>query len=320
MKLPAPTSGKPSFKHIKINDINRASGHSRKARPISVPNKSMIRLQQAFVSSLRALCIKMPSAKGCLPGCSPAKNIRFHQDLRRKRGFRFNRYFVLYDLKGAYQNVQLSKLVEMGLIIDLETDEDEFRRFLESYCFDSNSEHGGGIYTGSPSSPDLFNLYAECFLDRFLRDISKEHGLTYTRYLDDLVFSSSWPMGQMTRKKICKVIREAGFEISSKKAQVLDLKKGPIVINGIGLRDDGTTFLPRHMLRHIDRLLHATLEGKPKEPVKDLVSRIHGLMGMFHEATKNSAPGRSELQVLQRYETLKQRFGPPPKQKKKRRR
>ncbi|MBX0356076.1 retron Ec67 family RNA-directed DNA polymerase/endonuclease [Halobacillus sp. Nhm2S1] len=81
----------------------------------------------------------------------------------------------------------------------------------------------GKLPQGGPSSPVISNLICE-ILDYRLLKIAKKYKLNYTRYADDLTFSTNekkFPELQMDfYKEISKEIRRAGFIVNEKKKRL----------------------------------------------------------------------------------------------------
>jgi hypothetical protein len=180
--------------------------------------------------------------------------------------------------------------------------------YLKRYC---QSEEGG-LVTGGPASPDLFNLFAECVIDSRLRYVATEcHNLVYTRYLDDLTFSSDNVIGGKKRKQIREVLVSAGFNINHAKSKVLDLAKThqAAVINGVGIERSGRFFLPRKALRELELLLHraSSLVEAGGLPLPDQYV-IHGKMGVFESLTSKTHSTNREKRVLEIYESLCRRL------------
>ena len=75
---------------------------------------------------------------------------------------------------------------------------------------------------GSPASPILTNLMCEK-LDFLLSGLAKRFGLNYTRYADDITFSSLhnvYQKGSDFRKELERIISEQGFTINLKKTRL----------------------------------------------------------------------------------------------------
>jgi len=257
----------PSFESFVIRDRNFLSGID-KFRLVRRQNKAMEMIHQRLRNYLRSLKVSLPFSTAFSPGNSARKNLEKH---------RYNRYFYLIDLKSAFSSVDRNKLTHILCALDQELKNEEVITFLEKYCFSPK----GGLVTGASSSPDLFNIYCSKLLDKPLGDLCQRYGLTYTRYSDDLTFSSSnGPIGCRKRRAIRQIIEEvAGFKVNHRKSAVYDLQKGPIVINGIGLELGGRIFLPRHYLRKIKGLLHKAEKGEVNP------AKVHGRMGTFWQVT-----------------------------------
>ena len=93
--------------------------------------------------------------------------------------------------------------------------------------------HGNALPQGSPCSPIIADLIAH-LLDVRLAQLAKRHKLTYSRYADDITFSTSqksfphsiaspaepggpiWSLG----KKLTREIERAGFVINPKKTRM----------------------------------------------------------------------------------------------------
>lgn len=78
----------------------------------------------------------------------------------------------------------------------------------------------GTLPTGAPSSPVLSNIYCHK-LDLELLKFSKENKLIYTRYADDLTFSSNEKIySKNIIKLISQIVRKYNLEINTKKTKI----------------------------------------------------------------------------------------------------
>lgn len=268
-----------------LTDINPL-GRTSKRRTIQIPNQAMRIVHQRLIRYLRSLRIRSPCALGALPRTSPRKNTEMHRE---------NRFFYLIDLKSAYSSVDGRRLANILHRIDNTLgSKDELYDFLWNYCL-TNS---GGLITGFPASPDLFNLYAGFVLDEPLLELWQKYNFTYTRYLDDLTFSSEEKIGKIKRKRIREVIERVGFRINYRKSKVLDLMKGPIFINGVGLEFGGRIFLPRHFLRRLSGQIYLA-QRNPE--MRNLVS---GSMGVFLDISDRYRLNKTEQKLIKKYRKL----------------
>lgn len=288
--LPEPAA----FRAFWFNDENRLARTSKKRR-ISVPNKGMRLIHARMISQLRSVVLPyglMKAATGCRRNNSPRRTAQIHSR---------HRYFFTTDIHSAYPSLDGRKLTSiLQEIFELPDEYGQLDLFLEilpvfveKYFLDEN----GGLRIGGPASPDLFNLYAAVVLDKPLRVLCQKYNLTYTRYLDDLVFSADEPIGDKKRQAIRRVIAESGFQISHRKSQVVDLKKRPIEINGIGLAWPGRIFLPRHFLAKIRGLIYRASTKGDVPPEK-----VYGYMGVFRSVSGKNGPfNKTERKVFRLY-------------------
>lgn len=70
---------------------------------------------------------------------------------------------------------------------------------------------------GTPTSTAIANLVF-LVIDQKLITLGKEYGLTYTRYVDDLIFSSDKDFRFLTNK-ILGIVKDGGFKISYRKTK-----------------------------------------------------------------------------------------------------
>ena len=117
----------------------------------------------------------------------------------------------------------------------------------------------GVLPQGAPTSPMLSNLVARS-LDEALTDLAIEHGFVYTRYADDLTFSSTTLPQGLSIRKFCKLviskIHMNGFRHNSEKTKVIGPGAKKIVL---GMLVDGEKpRISRETYKRVDRHLHAS--------------------------------------------------------------
>ncbi len=117
----------------------------------------------------------------------------------------------------------------------------------------------GVLPQGAPTSPMLSNL-AAAGLDAALEALAEQWGLTYTRYADDIVLSSSLDFPDRRtviniHRAVLKTIGKSKFTVNSKKTRI----KGPgsrKLVLGL-LVDSDRPRLAKHTIKRIDRHLYA---------------------------------------------------------------
>jgi RNA-directed DNA polymerase len=141
-----------------------------------------------------------PFVTGFVPGRSLLANAVAHVG---------QKYVVKIDIKDFFPSVPSKKV------------QDEFRSFgypekvtslLTNLC-----TWRAGLPQGAPTSPYLANLvFLPC--DRKLKEWADRAGVTYTRYADDLTFSSTEPMDAVT-VDLVDLIGTFGFRVNPKKTR-----------------------------------------------------------------------------------------------------
>jgi RNA-directed DNA polymerase len=107
---------------------------------------------------------------------------------------------------------------------------------------------------GAPTSPVLSN-FACIALDKSLAKFSENNQLTYTRYADDFVFSSTEPITPGIILQLRDIIGAKGFLVNPKKTQLLG-PHDPKIVTGILLRGKGelSDTFKEHLNTELQRL------------------------------------------------------------------
>lgn len=196
----------------------------------------------------------LPSSTAFVKKSNPLKNAEKHVN---------GKFFYITDLCHAYQSVDLERLAAVLVYIKkhevykpdfdisicaLGSGHDKMKElhgdplhypmlsFLRIYC---GGIQGVGLAVGAPLSPYLFNLYCEVFLDLHMRKLCEQERICYTRYADDLVFSSDRIIAYPTREKIRSLIFRAKFDVNHRKSKLRSRDMGTVFVTKIGLRNPG---------------------------------------------------------------------------------
>jgi hypothetical protein len=281
-----------------------------KSRLIGNPNKPLRLLHELFGRFLRERIFatdesgyglrKLPSSTGAVRGSNPLRNALRHAE---------GKFFYITDLAEAYQNVSLERLALLIVYLVEFTEnggdisfrafgEDDRREYLREHPFfpevlDMLSRYfagpgGTGLAVGGPLSPFLMNLYCEVYLDAPLRRFLPYRGLTYTRYVDDLVFSSSFVIGSDTRRILRGFISQSGFGINHEKSKILSMTMGTVHITKIGLSPqvDGSVRLVFSQKKR--RKLHGMIKSYLRRQ-SDWPEKVSGYIAEFLHYYKNVA-------------------------------
>ena len=100
----------------------------------------------------------------------------------------------------------------------------EVANVVAGLCCHTNADMSGNVLPqGAATSPLLTNAICDT-LDRRMRGVAKRFGLHYSRYADDMTFSSMhnvYQEGSDFRNEIKRLIEEQGFKMNDKKTRLL---------------------------------------------------------------------------------------------------
>lgn len=118
----------------------------------------------------------------------------------------------------------------------------------------------GFLPQGSPASPKLANLVCSQ-LDARIQGYAGKHGITYTRYADDITLScQSIKMIVKAKSFVPTIIKEEGFKVNNSKTRLLGLRKKKSVTGlVVGSRKAG---VGREIYREIRVKIHHLFTGK----------------------------------------------------------
>lgn len=185
-------------------------------REISAPDptlKSMLRYVNQILSTLY---VPSPCVTGFAKGRSVADNARMHEHRNYVYNIDLSNFFPSIDQARVWKRLQvgpynLSKEVASAIagLCSVRYD-----------CQDGSARYA--LPQGAPTSPILSNMICER-LDKKLSGLAKSYGVAYSRYADDISFSSDsnvfQPNGRFV-KLLKKIIEEEHFIINEKKTRL----------------------------------------------------------------------------------------------------
>lgn len=240
-------------------------------RAIKAPDKGLRRIQRLLLLCLTAAFTTCDeAAHGFVPGRSVLTNAQPHAGRR----------FVLnLDLKDFFTNTHFGR-VERVLQLTPFNLSPTVARLVANLCCDQ-----GSLPQGAPTSPLLTNVVCQR-LDRRLRQLATRHRATYTRYADDLTFSSQRPAFREQFYAELKVILDAeGYQENEQKRR-LQLPNTRQEVTGIVVNEQPS--VPREYVRQIRAMLH-NWETKGYEAASATL-RTHYRESKAHARHKGKVP------------------------------
>ena len=197
----------PLYHHY---DIEKKRGGKRR---ISAPDRQLKKIQKRLNYFLQAwyLWIKPPEVHGFVINphysgahCNIVANAKVHTG---------KKHILTIDLKDFFPSISAKRIKALF--------SSPFFNYNEqvSIALTLLTTYEAKLPTGAPTSPVLSNFV--CLkLDSSLRDFCSVNDLRFTRYADDLTFSSDTIISHDTILDIILLIRDNGFSINEKKLRI----------------------------------------------------------------------------------------------------
>jgi RNA-directed DNA polymerase len=232
----------------KVFEIAKKSGGVRK---ISTPITALKLIQRKLNQVLQAVYEVKPSVHGFVENKNIVTNAQAHAG---------KRYVLNLDLKDFFPSVNFGRVRGM-LMAQPYNMNPEVATVLAQICC-----HDNQLPQGAPTSPIVTNMIC-AKLDSQLQRLAKEYRSTYTRYADDITFSTTLPkfpqslahLEEETDKVILgspllKIISDYGFAINEQKTR-LQTRGNHQEVTGLTVNEFPN--LDRTFIRQVRAMLHA---------------------------------------------------------------
>lgn len=253
-------------------------------RMIEAPASDLKAVQSSFSSHLQGFYyqIKPPSAYGFLPVPTDEAHPRhIYTNAMRHIGAK---WLLNIDLKDFFHQIQEERLVALFTSSVFEWPHEVAQLATRLVTI------GGRLPMGAPSSPVLSNLVC-LWLDHDLEVYAQERGWAYTRYADDLSFSSAYRMRGSDKTALFQIIEGVHkLKVNTRKVAVRSTKEDAEVtglVLGKKSPEVSGEFVAR--LKEEVKLLEFLLKGGneswrtivPPDALTKLLHCIKGKMAFF---------------------------------------
>jgi RNA-directed DNA polymerase len=245
-----------SHAHYRQVSIPKKSGGSRL---LFQPSKSMKALQSWILRNILDNLCSSPSSKGFEIGTSILSNALPHCGCN---------IVAIFDIADFFPSIQAGRVYRVFNSIGYSP---KISGILTAIC-----THKGVLPQGGPCSPKLSNLI--CWrLDKRLNGFLGKKGIVYTRYADDLTFSSQAPKRLLTSiSTIKRIIVDEGFTINEKKTRI----SGPArqkKVTGLIIHEKNVGIERKRMKRIRSEIFSLCKISNHKDHIK-LAYRVNGLL------------------------------------------
>ena len=235
-------------KRYKVYTIpKRTSGK----RTIAHPAKKLKEYQRALTHFLEPILPVHRVAFAYRKNTSIKQNAGQHQK---------SRYLLKMDFQNFFYSINPDLFFSILKKLEIDLIKDDYF-LLTQLLFWSPSKRTGGkliLSVGAPSSPLISNVIM-FFFDKHLSKICKKEGIIYTRYADDITFSTNIRNKLFDIPDLVKQLLVEHFDgritINESKT-VFSSKSHNRHVTGITLTNDGHLSIGRERKRYISSLIH----------------------------------------------------------------
>ena len=234
------TINNPDYKHYTLK--KKRGGE----RQISAPKEQLKKMQKRLNYFLQAyyLWIKPPEVHGFVINphylgthCNIVANADVHKG---------KKHVLNMDLKDFFPSISAKRIKNLFTSSYFNYDEPM------AIALTLLTTYQAKLPTGAPTSPVLSNFVCLAF-DAQLREFCQRNDLKFTRYADDLTFSSDALISIETIQRIKQLVIENGFEINEKKLRLQSSSRKQTVT---GLTVNEKVNVDRKLLKKIRAMLH----------------------------------------------------------------
>ncbi|MFK5947487.1 MAG: retron St85 family RNA-directed DNA polymerase [Methylococcales bacterium] len=244
-------------------------------RIIAQPAKETKYIQHWLIDNIFNLLPIHEAATAYKKGASIKKNILVHVN---------NEFICKFDFKTFFTSIKEDHLRRhLFRHLGEQLEEEEIQDIIRVVCIRQRNDLPLCLSIGAPSSPILSNSIMYEF-DLKVTSWCQDNGFVYTRYADDLTFSTNKKeISNKVEPAIRKIIRKLEYPIlrfNNKKTIHLS-KKYQRVVTGLTITNEGKVSIGRSRKREISALIHKyTLQSL----VDKEIFRLQGLIAFAKDA------------------------------------
>jgi RNA-directed DNA polymerase len=233
--------------HVKVYEIMTNGG--KKRRKIYAPGPELSWVQNRIRHGLLTQIEVEDCVHGFVRGRGTVSNAHIHAHRRCQ-------WVMNMDLKNFFPSINTGRV---------------FGLFKTLFCFNDKvaghlarlTTYDNHLCQGFCTSPDLANFVA-WKLDRRLMGLAKKLDIGYSRYADDLTFSStSWrPRAEAVCNMVRRIVYDEGFRVNEDKIAIMGIGRRQIV-TGLVVSEHGIS-LPRRTRRLLRAAVHHWRQQSPE--------------------------------------------------------
>lgn len=197
-----------------------------------------------------------------------------------------NKYLLKLDFKNFFNSINIQDFYEF-INRSMPQFSEEDRDILGLLLFCKNKDDNYYLSIGAPSSPHVSNIILYKF-DCLIQEICSKKGVVYTRYADDVAFSTNIP--HILKGILCDIEHilsnleyPKNLKLNQEKTVFLSRKHNR-TLTGLVISNTGKISIGRDKKRKLRAAIHNAIHGKlTDEEIQTLKGRIAFLKGIDKE-------------------------------------
>ena len=262
-----------------------------KKRLIENPSKNLKRIQSVIKKYLSELDIPENVFSGVVRR-SYVTNAKYHQDAN---------YLLVTDISGFFPSISREKVFNFfkkklncstdisSVLTNLTTiniNSSYFRNYdnISAFLNSKKIKTFNHLVSGAPTS-QLLSYLANIDLFDELQNLSNKYKIKMSIYVDDVTFSSQYPIPKFFKNKVERIFNRYGYNLSKSKVKYFDSKEVKLVT--------GIAITPNHKMKIKNSLSRRTilsLKKYKKDPTQEEELRLKGLVTACRQIDKSSFP------------------------------
>lgn len=248
-------------------------------RVIAHPSKRLKVLQRALVAVLQPLLDTHPKAMAYKKGTGIKQNAELHKK---------NDYILKLDFNDFFNSITPEIFINHCVQKEIVLSDAEKKLLINTFFWNKTKKTDGKLVlsVGAPSSPFLSNVIMYNF-DEFFENYCRQKNISYSRYADDLTFSTSdknvlFQIVKLVKKQL-RIMFSNKITINEFKT-VFSSKAHNRHITGITINNNGELSIGRNRKRLISSLIHKFTLGKLDV---ELSRHLQGLLSFSSDIEPN---------------------------------
>jgi len=255
----------------KFHNIKKRHGGERE---IAQPTKSLKIVQRWIINQYFKEFPVHDAATAYIKGKSILNHASPHK---------LNKYLHKLDFKNFFNSISINDFYEFINYSNLEIGEED-RNILGLLLFCKNKDDNYYLSIGAPSSPYISNIILYEF-DCLIQEVCYKKNVIYTRYADDLAFSTNTPnilndILQDVEDILSKIKYPKNLTLNEDKTVFLSRKHNR-TLTGLVISNSGTISIGRNKKRKLRAAVHNAMLGRlTAEEVQTLKGQIAFVKGI----------------------------------------